>query len=89
MKIRRITAVVLALFALTATFTAEGQEKSLKRKVAIGRFSNETQYAKSIFYDKDNDPMGKQASDLLSARLAASDKFLLICLLYTSPSPRD
>ena len=78
MKIRRITAVVLALFALTATFTAEGQEKSLKRKVAIGRFSNETQYAKSIFYDKDNDPMGKQASDLLSARLAASDKFLLI-----------
>ncbi len=33
---------------------------------------------KSIFYDKDNDPMGKQASDLLSARLAASDKFLLI-----------
>ena len=68
----------MALFALTATFTAEGQEKSLKRKVAIGRFSNETQYAKSIFYDKDNDPMGKQASDLLSARLAASDKFLLI-----------
>ena len=28
-------------------------EKGLKRKVAIGRFSNETQYAKSIFYDKD------------------------------------
>lgn len=31
----------------------------LKRKVAIGRFSNETQYAKGIFYDKENDPMGK------------------------------
>lgn len=29
----------------------------LKRKVAIGRFSNETQYAKGIFYDKENDPM--------------------------------
>ncbi|MDR2927931.1 MAG: CsgG/HfaB family protein [Cytophagaceae bacterium] len=53
-------------------------EKSLKRKVAIGRFSNETQYAKSVFYDKDNDPMGKQASDILSTRLAASEKFLLI-----------
>ena len=54
------------------------QNKVLKRKVAIGRFSNETQYAKSIFYDKDNDPMGKQASDILSSRLAASDNFLLI-----------
>ena len=48
------------------------------RKVAIGRFSNETQYAKSVFYDKENDPMGKQASDILSTRLAASEKFLLI-----------
>ena len=76
MKIRRITAVVLALFALTATFTAEGQEKSLKRKVAIGRFSNETQYAKSIFYDKDNDPMGKQASDLLYVRYWQSSDVL-------------
>ena len=54
------------------------QDMTLKRKVAIGRFSNETQYAKSVFYDKANDPMGKQASDILSTRLAASDKFLLI-----------
>ncbi len=50
----------------------------LKRKVAIGRFTNETQYAKGIFYDKDNDPMGKQALDILSAKLAASGKFLLL-----------
>ena len=71
------------LFLMVAFFilcvSAFGQvEKSLKRKVAIGRFSNETQYAKSVFYDKDNDPMGKQASDILSAKLAASGKFLLI-----------
>lgn len=50
----------------------------LKRKVAIGRFSNETQYAKGIFYDKENDPMGKQALDILSSKLAASGKFLLL-----------
>ena len=50
----------------------------LKRKVAIGRFSNETQYAKGIFYDKENDPMGKQALDILSAKLAASGKFFLL-----------
>jgi len=50
----------------------------LKRKVAIGRFTNETQYAKGIFYDRENDPMGKQALDILSAKLAASGKFLLL-----------
>ena len=52
--------------------------KTIKRKVAIGRFSNETQYGKGIFYDKENDPMGKQALDILSAKLAASSKFILL-----------
>ena len=50
----------------------------LKRKVAIGRFSNETQYGKGVFYDKENDPMGKQALDILSSKLATSGKFLLL-----------
>lgn len=52
--------------------------KFIKRKVAIGRFSNETQYAKGIFYDRENDPMGKQALDILSSKLAASGKFILL-----------
>lgn len=52
--------------------------KVIKRKVAIGRFSNETQYAKGLFYDKENDPMAKQALDILSAKLAASNKFILL-----------
>ena len=56
----------------------QSDAKTIKRKVAIGRFSNETQYAKGIFYDKDNDPMGKQALDILSAKLAASGKFILL-----------
>lgn len=56
----------------------ENDAMVLKRKVAIGRFSNETQYAKGIFYDKENDPMGKQALDILSAKLASSGKFLLL-----------
>jgi curli biogenesis system outer membrane secretion channel CsgG len=51
---------------------------SLKRKVAIARFSNETQYAKGIFYDKENDPMGKQALDILSTKLASTGKFILL-----------
>lgn len=76
MKKLLLSLIVLCIGISSTAFAQE--EKSLKRKVAIGRFSNETQYAKSIFYDKDNDPMGKQASDILSTRLAASDKFLLI-----------
>lgn len=62
----------------SATTTTQEPEKALKRKVAIGRFSNETQYAKGLFYDKENDPMGKQALDILSAKLASSNKFLLL-----------
>ena len=72
-----LSLILLCIIGFSATSFAQ-EEKSLKRKVAIGRFSNETQYAKSIFYDKDNDPMGKQASDILSTRLAASEKFLFI-----------
>jgi curli biogenesis system outer membrane secretion channel CsgG len=52
--------------------------RSLKRKVAIARFSNETQYAKGIFYDKENDPIVKQASDILSTKLVSSNKFILL-----------
>lgn len=57
---------------------AKSQRKTIKRKVAIGRFSNETEYGKGLFYDKENDPMGKQALDILSTKLAASGKFLLL-----------
>ncbi len=52
--------------------------QGLKRTVAIARFSNETEYAKGAFYDKENDPVGKQAVDILSAKLAARGKFILL-----------
>ena len=58
--------------------TSKVKEKSLKRKVAIARFSNETTYGKGIFYDKTNDPMAKQALDILSTRLASTGKFILL-----------
>ncbi len=53
-------------------------ETGLKRKVAIARFSNETTYAKGVFYNKDNDPVGKQGVDILSTKLASSNKFILL-----------
>lgn len=74
-KITFILATVLVTFS---PVSASAQDKTIKRKVAIGRFSNETQYAKGLFYDKDNDPMRKQALDILSSKLAASEKFILL-----------
>lgn len=70
----------------TVTKTESGLNKNveatsyqgLKRTVAIARFSNETEYAKGAFYDKENDPLGKQAVDILSAKLAAKGKFVLL-----------
>lgn len=54
------------------------QPRGLKRKVAIGRFSNETRYGQSFFLDKDNDRVGKQAMDILSAKLFETGKFIML-----------
>ena len=73
----KICLLTLMLVGISSTIVAQ-ETRTIKRKVAIGRFSNETQYAKGIFYDKDNDPMRKQAMDILSTKLAASEKFILL-----------
>jgi curli biogenesis system outer membrane secretion channel CsgG len=52
--------------------------KSLKRKVAIGRFTNETTYGQSFFIDKENNRIGKQAMDILSAKLFETGKFIML-----------
>ena len=71
--------ILLAAVLMVATpMSLSAQDKTIKRKVAIGRFTNETQYAKGLFYDKENDPMRKQALDILSSKLAASEKFILL-----------
>jgi curli biogenesis system outer membrane secretion channel CsgG len=56
---------------------AQPQAKVLKRKVAIGRFSNETRYGRTFLTDPDGDPLGKQASDMLMNRMVGSGKFLV------------
>jgi curli biogenesis system outer membrane secretion channel CsgG len=57
---------------------AENHKKSLKRKVAIGRFTNETSYGQSFFIDKNNNRIGKQAMDILSAKLFETDRFIML-----------
>ncbi|MEH0020770.1 MAG: CsgG/HfaB family protein [Desulfobacter sp.] len=53
-------------------------KKGLKRKVAIARFSNESRYGQSFFVDENNDRIGKQAVDILSAKLLETEKFILV-----------
>jgi curli biogenesis system outer membrane secretion channel CsgG len=51
--------------------------KRYKRKVAIVRFTNETNYGKALMTDEDFDRLGKQASDMLASRLVKSGDFLV------------
>ncbi len=51
--------------------------KRFKRKIAIGRFSNESRYGRSLWYDLHADPLGKQALDILSGQLVATGRFLV------------
>ncbi len=50
----------------------------LKRKVAISRFTNETNYGRSFLLDKDSNPIGKQCLDILTKKLLDTDKFILL-----------
>lgn len=49
-----------------------------KRKVAIARFTNETNYGRSFLVDADSNPIGKQAVDILSKKLLDTGKFVLL-----------
>ncbi len=55
-----------------------GNEHSLKRKVAIARFSNETKHGGSFLRNESEDTIGKQATDILSSRLVSTGKFLMV-----------
>lgn len=77
MKVKHLLIFLLSI-CVALPLGAQDEQRTIKRKVAIGRFSNETQYAKGLFYDKENDPMRKQALDILSSKLASSGKFILL-----------
>lgn len=49
-----------------------------KTKIAIARFSNESNYGRSLLTDQDLDRIGKQAGDMLMSRLVLSGKFLVL-----------
>lgn len=55
----------------------EPSSRRYKRKVAIARFSNESNYGRSLMTDQDYDRVGKQASDMLASKLIKSNKFIV------------
>lgn len=63
--------------AQAAQLQAVPEVRRLKRKIAIGRFTNETRYGRTLLRDDDDDPLGKQALDILSNRLVSSGRFLV------------
>lgn len=63
--------------AQAAQQQAAPEVKRLKRKIAVGRFTNETRYGRTLLRDGDDDPLGKQALDILSNRLVSSGRFLV------------
>lgn len=50
---------------------------TLKRKIALGRISNETNYGRSLLRDRFDDPLGKQVTDLMSKALTESGAYLV------------
>lgn len=63
--------------AQQALVLALPEVKRFKRKIAIGRFSNETHYGRLLLYDHQSDPLSKQALDILSNQLVATGRFLV------------
>ena len=50
---------------------------TLKRKVALGRITNETNYGQSLLRERSGDPLGKQVADLMSKALTESGAYLV------------
>jgi len=50
---------------------------TLKRKIALGRITNETNYGQSLLRDRQDDPLGKQVTDLMSKALTESGAYLV------------
>lgn len=63
--------------AQQATIAQAPTVPTLKRKIALGRITNETNYGRSLLRDQHGDPLGKQVTDLLSKALTESGAYLV------------
>ncbi len=63
--------------AQQAALAQAPRKPTLKRKIALGRITNETSYGQSLLRDNSGDPLGKQVTDLMSKALTESGAFLV------------
>ncbi len=63
--------------AQQVTARQELASPTLKRKIALGRISNETNYGRSLLRDRHDDPLGKQVTDLMSKALTETGAYLV------------
>lgn len=63
--------------AQQAVVNAAPAKPVLKRKIALGRITNETRYGQSLLRTDGGDPLGKQVTDLLSKALSESGAYLV------------
>lgn len=64
--------------AQAAVQRAQPAAPVLKRKVALGRVTNETNYGRTLLRDQSGDPLGKQVGDLFSKALTESGQFIVL-----------
>lgn len=64
--------------AQQAVVQAQPTTPTLKRKIALGRITNETTYGKSLLRTVDGDPLGKQVADMLAKALTESQHFTVL-----------
>jgi len=61
---------------ISPTIAAE-EDYSLKKKVTIARFTDETKYGKGNLFKNDEQQTGQQAMDIFSTKLTKTGKFLM------------
>jgi curli biogenesis system outer membrane secretion channel CsgG len=78
--VRQVEAPVSAAAqkAAQASVAAQVATPTLKRKIALGRITNETNYGRTLLRDNNNDPLGKQVGDMLSKMLTESGRFIVL-----------
>jgi len=74
--------VVQSAPSRVAAETAQAQSiipiaPTLKRKIAIGRFTNATNYGRALLLPGEEDPMSNQVADMLMTRLVDTGRFLV------------
>ncbi|MDO9076125.1 MAG: CsgG/HfaB family protein [Brevundimonas sp.] len=64
--------------AFEAAFSnPQEQVPTLRRRIAVGRFSNSTSYGRALLLPGEADPIATQAADMLTNALVGSEKFIV------------